>query len=270
MGIHHREDMMSRVNPFDSMGELYDLMVPWESRLSREAPFFAQLFSPGPLRVLDAACGTGRHALLFHSMGHQVVGADISEEVLGVARRNAAAEGASLSFVREDFTSPQYCFARGSFQAMTALGNALAICATEAELGRVFRKARHLLSPGGLFIFQMVNFHSPNVRRERFSPLRSARRDGEELLFQKFFDFHPRQVVLNLIILTGGEEGWTRKIESTPLMPWTGEEIECAARTAGFSSITFHGDYSGGDYNEGASRDIIGCAISPPGVYDGA
>jgi SAM-dependent methyltransferase len=254
-------------NTFDRMGELYDLMVPWESRLSREAPFFRDLFGPDPKRILDAACGTGRHALLFHDLGHQVVGTDISEGVLGVARRNAEAAGASLSFIREDFCARESCFAPGSFQAVTAIGNVLALFTSPDELARVFRKARSLLSPGGKFVFQMMNFHSAKLRHERFTPLRSAHRDGEELLFQKFFDFSACHVVLNLLIFIKGEEGWTRRIEISPLMPWTGEAIIKASREAGFLTMDMYGDYSGIAYDADTSRDIIGCATSPQGAY---
>ena len=41
---------------------------------------------PSPSRVLDAACGTGRHTALLVELGHRVSGIDISLEMLAVAR----------------------------------------------------------------------------------------------------------------------------------------------------------------------------------------
>jgi SAM-dependent methyltransferase len=47
-------------------------------------PLLAKL--PGG-RALDAACGTGRHARYLQRLGHQVVGVDVSLEMLDLARR---------------------------------------------------------------------------------------------------------------------------------------------------------------------------------------
>ncbi len=45
-----------------------------------------------PLCVLDAGCGQGTQALRLARLGHQVLGIDFSEELLGDARRAAAGE----------------------------------------------------------------------------------------------------------------------------------------------------------------------------------
>jgi SAM-dependent methyltransferase len=42
---------------------------------------------PRPRRVLDAACGTGRHAAYLAELGHAVTGLDVSPDMLAVARR---------------------------------------------------------------------------------------------------------------------------------------------------------------------------------------
>jgi ubiquinone/menaquinone biosynthesis C-methylase UbiE len=42
---------------------------------------------PRPRRVLDAACGTGRHAEYLTALGHTVTGLDVSPDMLALARR---------------------------------------------------------------------------------------------------------------------------------------------------------------------------------------
>jgi S-adenosylmethionine-dependent methyltransferase len=46
----------------------------------------------GPLRVLDAGCGQGTQAIALARLGHVVVGIDLSDSLLGAARRAAADE----------------------------------------------------------------------------------------------------------------------------------------------------------------------------------
>src|SRR5262249_36568691 len=49
-------------------------------------------------RVLDVGCGPGRHALALSRRGIDVVGVDLSEDFVGLARDAAEAEGLSARF----------------------------------------------------------------------------------------------------------------------------------------------------------------------------
>ena len=53
-------------------------------------------------RVLDLACGVGRHSLELARRGYRVVGVDRTEQYLERARRTAAAEGIDVEFVLAD------------------------------------------------------------------------------------------------------------------------------------------------------------------------
>ena len=47
--------------------------------MSKETGFFERLFSENQVkRVLDCACGTGHELLIFHSLGCETVGSDLS------------------------------------------------------------------------------------------------------------------------------------------------------------------------------------------------
>jgi ubiquinone/menaquinone biosynthesis C-methylase UbiE len=52
-----------------------------------------------PARVLDVGAGTGALSLLAAELGHQVTALDLSEGMLGVAKRKAAERGVELEFV---------------------------------------------------------------------------------------------------------------------------------------------------------------------------
>ena len=243
---------------FDNMGDLYDLMVPWESRLSREKPFFQKLFEAPPKRVLDAACGTGRHALMFHSMGHRVWGADISLSAIAHAGKISSEAGPGINFIAGDLFAPS--FRENVFDVVTVLGNSLAQFAGDEEMHRIFQGISGLLVPGGLCIFQIVNFHSSQVRGERFSPLRTAEKEGRDLLFQKFFDFNEESVTLNLLIFREEEKGWSRQLETARLRPWKKEELDAVLEKAGFAARDWYGDFHFSPFEPAASKDIIGVA----------
>jgi ubiquinone/menaquinone biosynthesis C-methylase UbiE len=70
----------------------------WKAELRRGLP-------DSPLAVLDVGCGTGAMGLLFAEMGHRVTGVDLSEAMMGQARRKAAAQGLALDLRRGDAES---------------------------------------------------------------------------------------------------------------------------------------------------------------------
>lgn len=81
---------------YAGFAERYDL--PYGLTVdSRLGEFFRKVFAEHRVRrVLDCACGTGRHLLLFRDLGCEVSGSDISSSILTQVRSNLAAAGASI------------------------------------------------------------------------------------------------------------------------------------------------------------------------------
>jgi ubiquinone/menaquinone biosynthesis C-methylase UbiE len=75
---------------------------PWD--IGRPQPAVLRLASGGALAgaVLDAGCGTGENALYLASLGLRVVGVDVAETALTIARGKAAARGLHAEFVLAD------------------------------------------------------------------------------------------------------------------------------------------------------------------------
>lgn len=143
----------------------------WWDPLSEEDPSFRDWFlgqlddavaacAPQGKKVLDAATGRGRAAVGCAAAGaRQVVGVDISEDMLDRARELAAEGGVaeSTSFVQADLE--QLPFADGEFEAALLLETLLHLerpGGVLAELGRV-------LQPGGR-LFLTTNGANPLAR----------------------------------------------------------------------------------------------------------
>ena len=88
------------------------------TRVPRPSTWFfwqAHFLHPGA-RVLDLACGEGRHALAAAALGAQVVAVDRDTEKLASARELAAARGLSVAFECADLEGQWPAF--GSFDAV--------------------------------------------------------------------------------------------------------------------------------------------------------
>jgi SAM-dependent methyltransferase len=76
--------------------------APWD--LGRPQPAIARLVSRGVFagKVLDAGCGTGEHTLLVASLGLPVLGVDVAETALAMARKKAVDRGLAAEFATAD------------------------------------------------------------------------------------------------------------------------------------------------------------------------
>jgi ubiquinone/menaquinone biosynthesis C-methylase UbiE len=111
-----------------------------------------------PGRALDAACGTGRHARHLVERGHDVLGVDLTQEMLVRARENAPA----ARFEQADLRAIP---AEDGELDLAVCGLAIAhldnLDAGVAELARVLRRGGHLVV-SALHPFQAhLGWHAP-------------------------------------------------------------------------------------------------------------
>ena len=72
---------------YDALAPMFDVMTDWEVRLAAEGPFLKSVLEEaGARRVLDAACGSGGHALWLARQGYEVTGADVSPVMIALAQ----------------------------------------------------------------------------------------------------------------------------------------------------------------------------------------
>ena len=76
----------------------YEGPAPWD--VGRPQPTVARLALEGGFTgtVLDAGCGTGENSLLVAALGLPVLGVDVAETALSIAREKAAARGIAAEF----------------------------------------------------------------------------------------------------------------------------------------------------------------------------
>jgi SAM-dependent methyltransferase len=95
--------MVSMSRPTHDFDAIYAEGTPaWD--IGRPQPAFERLATAGKLvgRVLDVGCGTGEHALMAASLGHEAVGIDMSVRAIELAKAKATERGIEARFVVAD------------------------------------------------------------------------------------------------------------------------------------------------------------------------
>jgi len=104
-------------------------------------------------RVLDLACGHGRHSVELARRGFAVTGADLSAPSLELAAARAAEAGVEVRFERADMRRIAY---EAEFDAVINMFTAFGYF-DDAENRAVVERVAAALAPGGAFLIEIVN-----------------------------------------------------------------------------------------------------------------
>lgn len=105
--------------------------------------------------ILDLGSGTGRHALILASRGWRVVGVDLSDEMLAVARQRATEAGIDgVEYHRGDVRTFR-TLAR--FDVVLLMFAVLGYQLSDSDVEATLDTAAHHLSPRGVVIFDVWN-----------------------------------------------------------------------------------------------------------------
>jgi SAM-dependent methyltransferase len=125
-----------------------------------------QEHTKNPRRILEMGCGTGVHAIMLAESGFDVVGIDLSEEMLSAASRRVALLQPELrhrvSFIKGDVRNAGL---EGHFDAVLSLFHVVSYQLTNNDLRQMFASVKTHLAPGGVFIFDC--WYGPAVLTDR-------------------------------------------------------------------------------------------------------
>lgn len=245
---------------YDGFSSDYDRFVDWPVRLAAELPFIErELRAVGARRVLDAACGTGIHAISLAQRGYAVVGTDLSAGMVEQAQANAATAGVGARFEVAGFGELGARAGTG-FDAVLCLGNSLPHLLTPDELAAGLADFRACLRPRGLLLIQNRNFDAILAHRQRWMAPQARREDGDkEWVFLRFYDFEPDgRLTFNLVMLRReGVGAWHQQVASTRLWPLRRDELAAALAVAGFGEAGWWGDMEGAIFDADRSPNLV-------------
>ena len=222
---------------YEDFVEKYDKLVSLENRLKRESDFYKSVFSEHKVKkVLDCACGTGPHVIMFEKMGLSAVGSDLSPAMIEKAELNAKHYGVKATFRIADFRFLSKTF-NEKFDAIICVGNSLPHLLNDADLTLALNEMYKLLDDGGPLVIQQRNYDMLVEQKKRFFPM--SIREGE--VFFYVLDYFPNKVIFNVVNL----EIETKKFNvfSSEYNPLKKSHLEELTTKSGFRNIEFFGDY---------------------------
>ncbi len=196
-------------------------------------------------KVLDMACGTGRHSILFARRGFYVTAIDLSKNLLSIACQAAAEENLKINFIRSDV---RHFTLTNDYSLVVNLFTSFGYFENDEENFLLIKNAYEHLTSGGYFVIDFLNrnFVESNLVPETNVEYR------DRFISQKRRIENDR-VIKQISIRKNGIE----RIYHESVKLYSKDELSGFITSAGFRTQNNFGDYSGNNFDLNTSPRII-------------
>lgn len=228
------------MSSYNGLAEVYDQFtgdVDYSSWLNWYLSVFRSEQEPVRL-VLDLGCGTGTLTCMLAQQGYDMIGVDLSEEMLTQAMGKAMElelEPPPLFLCQ----SMEHLQLYGEIDACVSSLDSLNYVTQRPVLERAIKRVAKYLRPGGLFLFDVI------------PEWEFARRDGAVfvdesedalVLWRADYDESSRLMTYGLdLFQTEDGKNWHREQEEHIERGWPLEELETLLKESGFDQVTLYG-----------------------------
>jgi len=221
-----------------------------EERTRQEIDFIVQSLGVSPgAKVLDLACGFGRHAVGMAQRGFQVTGVDFNPRYLEIGAEDARTAGVTVEWLAADMRSlafPRRFDAGYSF--FTSFGYY-----SDPENERVLANVAAALEPGGRFLLDVMNrdwlLTHPQQRTW------TQREDGALLMEEVRLDLRRSRVISRQMLIQ--PEGGVQVTKEFDLRSYTCAELSALMGRHGLAVIDVWGDAARSEYSTESRRLVL-------------
>jgi glycine/sarcosine N-methyltransferase len=239
-----------KTDQYKDLAERYDLMK--NRNRDRENFFDIILKKYGVRDVLDCACGTGNDLVMFHSLGFNVIGSDLSEAMLARAIQEISKIKPRIRLDHADFRYLKRRFG-GKFDAIVCLTNAINEPLKNIDTLKALRSMQSVLRPGGILIFDQGQTDASMKNPPKYS-LIINNRNLSRLFVMNYFK---NQMEVNIFDFIHTKRKTEFKHNSVRIRIRLKDDWKRILEFVGFKKVEYYGDWKMTPYNKKDSKRLI-------------
>lgn len=196
-------------------------------------------------KVLDLACGAGRHAICLAKRGIDVTAVDLSDTLLLTAKTDAILQNVDIKFIKADMREINF---ENEFKVVCQIFTSFGYFENNEDNKKVVEKVRKALKPSGYYVLDIMNknFIEKNIVPETIRTV-----ENYEVIERRSIE---NNYVVKKIFINSETE--TKEYEErVRLFSYT--EIKDLLQDCSMTPIKFIGDYKGSEFDENESERMI-------------
>jgi SAM-dependent methyltransferase len=199
-----------------------------------------------PKKILDLACGFGRHTNRLAYLGHSMTGIDLMPGFLEIARRDAIQRKVEVNYLLGDMRSITF---DNEFDRVTLLFTAFGYFSDEDNL-QVLINARKALKPEGLLIFDTLN--RDTVFKD-LHPYFVIEKGGNLMIDRLSLDILQGRLYNKRIVFRAG----VRKDKPYFVRLYNPNELNTLITQAGLELLHIYGGWDGKEFSSDSHRMVV-------------
>jgi ubiquinone/menaquinone biosynthesis C-methylase UbiE len=236
------------VNIFNEMGEDWETIVNARDT-QREIAFIRSILSKKGT-ILDLCCGTGRHSIILRRKDWNMIGLDLSKNLLAIAKRNMKHEKIKIPLVRADMR--HFPFRNQVFDAVICMFTSFGYLPSESEDTKSFKEVQRTLRKNGKFLLDVAN---KNHVIKIFKEKEWAEYGPFYMLEKRSLDLQQSRLISQWTIIKKGTKE-TRSLQHNVRL-YTCQRLEKMLHEAGLTVKEVYGGYDGKKFSSDSSRMIM-------------
>lgn len=236
------------MSTYDSIASVYDSInseIDYASWADFIENCFNRYMSQKPDLVLDLACGTGSMTFELQSRGYDMIGADLSEDMLTEALDKAYdREISNILFLKQDMRTFELY---GTVGAICCCLDSINYLTEDGDINKCFANVHNYLDPDGLFIFDVnTPYKFENIYGNSHYIFEDNDSFGRPTYcgWQNEYDSESKLCNFYLTVFTHEEDGRiTRADEIQTERCYSLSELKTALETCGFEFLGCYGDF---------------------------
>ncbi len=227
------------MNCYTSLAGGYDSLTE-DVQYEKRAAFLQKLLAKSTIpvhTVLDLACGTGTMTCLLAEAGYEMIGVDISEDMLSEAAGKTVSPGKIPPIYLQQ--SMEELDLYGTVEAAVCCLDSINYLTDARALKRTLQRLHLFVAPGGVFLFDV---NTPCKLRSLDGQVFLDEREDLYCVWRAEFDRRSRICTYGMDIFERQGALWRRSLEEHYEKAWEVEELKRFLTEAGFGRIRTWGD----------------------------
>ncbi|MCX7833252.1 MAG: class I SAM-dependent methyltransferase [Ignavibacteria bacterium] len=196
-------------------------------------------------KILDVGCATGELAIELSKKGFHVVGIDIDQDMINVAKSSAITNCTEVNFIVGDMLNMTEYFNLDEFCLVICWGNTIAHLNNVEEIKKFIKECYKVLRKDGQLSLQVVNYD--RIVQESLFSLPEI--DNENVNFKRNYKFISKSKLIFETEITIKETGEVLK-NSTIHYPIIKEELIIILKESGFNYFRLYSDFKAKQFEE--------------------
>jgi len=197
-------------------------------------------------KILDLACGFGRHTNRLAVMGHHMTGVDVKPGFLEIARQDAFQKGVNVHYQQDDM---RFITFENEFDCVMLLFTAFGYFSDEENL-QVLVNTRNALCPGGLLIFD-TNLRDTFLKN--MHPFFVVEKEGNLMIDRISFDSLQGRLYNKRVVIRDG----IRKDKPFFVRLHNPNEIQALITRAGLILDHIYGGWDAQELSQESNRMVV-------------